>query len=170
MMQVGSCECTKGELELFSLPPTLTSIEKVHHVEVLPLGSLTDYDTPIEFFVAGRGDEYTNLAKTYLYLEAKITKADGTDLEDNAKVGPVNNWFHALFSQVDLSLIHTRTEHILKHYFPMGKKLKKANYKVFCGMLMIPVSSTRLILLQLIQTLPSKPEPGYLKQVKRLIC
>jgi hypothetical protein len=104
MMNVGSCECTKSELELFSLPPTLTSIEKVHHVEVLPLGSLTDYDTPIEFFVAGRGDEYINLGKTYLYLEAKITKADGTDLDENAKVGPVNNWFHSLFSQVDLAL------------------------------------------------------------------
>ena len=103
MMQVGSCECTKSDLELFSLPPTLTSIEKVHHVEVLPLGSLSD-NTPIEFFVAGRGDEYINLAKTYLYLEAKITQADGSALAADAKVGPVNNWFHALFNQVDLSM------------------------------------------------------------------
>jgi hypothetical protein len=103
MMQVGSCECTKSELELFSLPPTLTSIERARHVEYLPLGSLTD-DNPIEFFVANRGEEYIDLAKTYLYVEAKITKADGTALEDNAKVGPVNYWLHALFSQIDLSL------------------------------------------------------------------
>lgn len=103
MMQVGSCECTKSDLELFSLPPTLTSVEKAQHVEHLPLGSLTD-DTPIEFFISGHGDEYINLAKTYLYLEAKISNADGSDLEADAKVGPINNWFHSLFSQIDLSL------------------------------------------------------------------
>ncbi|XP_064622574.1 uncharacterized protein F54H12.2-like [Lineus longissimus] len=103
MMQVGSCECTNNDLELFSLPPTLTSIEKSQHIEYLPLGSLTD-DTPIEFFVSNCGDEYIDLAKTYLYLELKVTKADGTDLEENAKVGPVNNLLHTLFSQIDLSL------------------------------------------------------------------
>ena len=103
MMQVGSHPCTKSELDLFTLPPTLTSLEKAQHVEYLPIGSLTD-DTPIEFFVSSRGDEYIDLAKTYIYIEAKITKADGTALEENAKVGPVNLWLHSLFSQIDLSL------------------------------------------------------------------
>ncbi|XP_064647463.1 uncharacterized protein F54H12.2-like [Lineus longissimus] len=103
MMQVGSCECTNNDLELFSLPPTLTSIEKSQHIEYLPLGSLTD-DTLIAVFVSNRGDEYIDLAKTHLYLELKVTKADGTDLEENAKVGPVNNLLYTLFSQIDLSL------------------------------------------------------------------
>ncbi|XP_064635795.1 uncharacterized protein F54H12.2-like [Lineus longissimus] len=103
MISVGSCECTKSELELFSLPPTLTSIEKAQHVEYLPLGSLDD-DTPIEFFISNRGDEYIDLAKTYLYLEVKVTKSDGTNLDENEKVGPVNYFFHSLFSQIDLSL------------------------------------------------------------------
>jgi hypothetical protein len=44
------------------------------------------------------------LAKTYLYIEASIVNADGTNLAANAKVAPVNYWLHALFSRIDLSL------------------------------------------------------------------
>ena len=103
MINEGSCECSRSEMELFSLPPTLVTVERVQHVQYLPLGTLTD-DSPIEFFVSGHGDNYINLSKSYLYVEAKITKADGSNLDADAKVGPVNNWMHALFSQIDLSL------------------------------------------------------------------
>jgi hypothetical protein len=37
-------------------------------------------------------------------LTAKVTKADGTPLAEGAAVAPENNWFHTLFSQVDLYL------------------------------------------------------------------
>ena len=39
-----------------------------------------------------------------LYLQAKITKQDGTNLDANDPVGPVNLLLHSLFSQVDISL------------------------------------------------------------------
>jgi len=39
-----------------------------------------------------------------LYVQAKITKQDGSDLGDDAAVGPVNLFQHSLFSQVDISL------------------------------------------------------------------
>lgn len=103
MIHVGSCECTKSELELFSLPPTLTSLEKSQYVEYLPLGALSD-NGPLEFFVSGRSEEYIDMSKLLLYTEQKITKANGDDLEDNEKVGPINNTLHSQFSQVDLSL------------------------------------------------------------------
>ena len=69
----------------------------------MPLGNLSD-DTPIEFFVSGHGEEYIDLGKTFLYIEAQVKKADGTDLAADAKVGPINNWMHSLFGQIDLSL------------------------------------------------------------------
>ena len=44
------------------------------------------------------------MARTLLFLKAKITKENGTALELNEQVGPVNLFLHALFSQVDVSL------------------------------------------------------------------
>ena len=37
-------------------------------------------------------------------MKAKITKADGTALDADTQVGPVNLFLHSLFSQVDFSL------------------------------------------------------------------
>jgi len=98
-----SCECVKSELDLFTLPPTQTSIEMGDWVQYKPLASLTD-DSPIEFVVPGHGDEYIDLSHTMLHLQAKIVKSDGSKLEDADKAGPVNNWLHSLFSQVDVYL------------------------------------------------------------------
>ena len=100
-----SCECAKTELDLFSLPPTQTSIESGKWVQYKQVSSLTD-DSPIEFVVPGNGDEYSDLAQTLLHIEATIVKADGTKLEESTEIGPVNNWLHSLFSQVDLFLNH----------------------------------------------------------------
>lgn len=98
-----SCECVKSELDLFTLPPTQTSIENGDWVQYKPLASLTD-DSPIEFVVPGHGDEYIDLSHTMLNIQARILKSDGTKVEDSVKVGPVNNWLHSLFSQVDVYL------------------------------------------------------------------
>ncbi len=97
-----SCECIKTELDLFSLPPTQTSIESGKWVQYKPIASLTD-DAPIEFVVPGHGDEYVDLSHTLLQVTASIIKADGNPVTDAAaKIGPVNNWLHSLFSQVDV--------------------------------------------------------------------
>ena len=44
------------------------------------------------------------MAKTQLFVKTKITKANGTALDPNTQVGPVNLILHSLFSQVDVSL------------------------------------------------------------------
>ena len=43
-----SCECTKSELDLFSVPPTQTSMEHGSWVEYHPVTTVTD-GSPIEF-------------------------------------------------------------------------------------------------------------------------
>ena len=98
-----SNECTKSELDLFSIPSTQTSISKGQWIEYHPLSNITDTG-PIEFNVSGSGEEYLDLARTQLYVKAKITKPNGANLDPNTEVGPVNLFLHSLFSQVDVSL------------------------------------------------------------------
>jgi hypothetical protein len=99
----GSCECAKSELDLFSLPPTQTSVESGTYVEYRPVSTLMS-GSPIEFDIASSGDDYIDFANSYLHVKAKITKMNGSNLDDGATVGPINNWLHSLFLQVDVSL------------------------------------------------------------------
>ncbi|XP_078357498.1 uncharacterized protein F54H12.2-like [Oculina patagonica] len=98
-----SQECTKSELDLFTVPATQTSITKGQWIEYHPLTNITD-SGPIEFNVSGSGEEYLDLARTQLYVKAKITKANGGALDAETKVGPVNLFLNSMFSQVDVSL------------------------------------------------------------------
>ena len=97
-----SQECTKTELDLFSVPPTQTSLEKGHWVDFQPVSSVSD-GGPITFLCPGT-EGYVDLSKTILVVRAKVTKADGTHLAADAKAGVVNNLLHSLFKQVDVFL------------------------------------------------------------------
>ena len=97
-----SQECTKSELDLFSVPPTQVSLEKGHWVDHLPVSSVSD-GGPITFLCPGTED-YVDLTKTILVVRAKVTKANGDDLGQDEKVGIVNNFLHSLFKQVDVFL------------------------------------------------------------------
>ncbi|KAJ8025636.1 hypothetical protein HOLleu_33248 [Holothuria leucospilota] len=103
LLHEASCECTKSELDLFTVPPTQTSIEKGQWIEYHPIANITD-SGPIEFFVSGSSEEYVDLAQTQLYVKAKITLVDGGNIPADAKVGPVNLFLHSMFSQIDVSL------------------------------------------------------------------
>ena len=98
-----SNECSKSELDLFTIPATQTSISKGQWIEYHPLSNITETG-PIEFNISGSGKEYLDLAKTQLYVKTKITKANGTALDPNEQVGPVNLFLHSLFLQVHVSL------------------------------------------------------------------
>jgi len=102
-----SCECLKSELDLFSVPPTQTSVENGNWIEYHPLTTVGD-DSPIEFDINGTGEDYIDLANTMLLVRAKITNVNGTNTADADPVGPVNLWLHSLFSQVDISLNGTQ--------------------------------------------------------------
>lgn len=95
-------ECLKSELDLFTVPLTQTAIEKNTYIEVPPLSAISD-TTPLEFFIAGTGEDYVDLNNT-LFLRLKITNANGTDIADGAPVGLINYPGATIFSQVDVSL------------------------------------------------------------------
>ena len=95
------CEAVKLELDLFTVYPTETSIESSQFIEYKPVPSLTDL-SPIEYFIPGPGDEYGSLPRTMLHVKIQIVKGNDLDLPDRALVGPVNNFLHIIFSQVDV--------------------------------------------------------------------
>lgn len=104
-----SCECMKSELSLFDIPPTQTTIEGSNWVQYKPISSLTN-DSPIEFVIPGNGDDYIDL--THTLLNVRVTLKCNTipkdfpqgvtqEIVDN-NVGPVNNFMHSMFSQLDV--------------------------------------------------------------------
>jgi len=98
-----SCECTKSELDLFSVPPTQTSMEQGIWNEYHPLTTVAD-GSPIEFDVGASREDYIDFANTMFYVKAKITRADLTNLAVDSPIRPSNLFLHSLFSPVDVSL------------------------------------------------------------------
>lgn len=95
--------CNKSELDLFLLPRAQTNIEKGQYIEYFPVSNITD-SAPLDFNIPGSGEEFTDMKSSSLYFKVKITKANGDNLEDDDHVGPVNLFFQAITSQVDVSL------------------------------------------------------------------
>lgn len=95
-----SQECMVEELDLFTVSPTQNSIVKKTDIEYQPISALSS-SAPVEFNIPGTED-YVHLPYTQLYVSARIKRKDGTDLEADEKVGPVNNLLHSLWRQVDV--------------------------------------------------------------------
>ena len=102
LLHQSSCEGTKSELDLFGVPPTQTSVKHGYWEQKGLTSTLTD--KPYEFAVSGAEDDYIDLFNTYLLVEAQIVNTDGSNLDPDADVGPVDLWMHSLFSDVSISL------------------------------------------------------------------
>lgn len=94
---------TKSELDIFATPPTQSSIESGSTFSYRPLSTLSG-TAPIEFVIPSSGDEYIDLAHTTLLITAKIIVDEVLPSGTEPEVGPVNNWLHSIFSQVDVYL------------------------------------------------------------------
>ena len=97
-----SNDCSSLSLDLFLLPPTQSSFQKGKSIDYHPITSLSD--GPIEFKGSGSGKEFFDLARSYLYLKVKVSKADGSGLDCASKVGFANYPIASLFNQVDVIL------------------------------------------------------------------
>jgi hypothetical protein len=80
LVHPNSCECTKLELNLFEVPPTQTSVVCGYWEQKGLTSALTDQG-PYELAVSGAGDDYIDLANTYLFVEAHIMDDDDTALD-----------------------------------------------------------------------------------------
>ena len=97
-------EGTPSELMLFTLPATQTAVEDAHFAEIRPLSQISN-DVPLEFRIASSNTlSYLDLHGSQLYLKLKVTKSDGSDLDETSKVGPANLFMQSLFSTVEVTL------------------------------------------------------------------
>ena len=97
-------EGVPSELGLFDLPPTQVGVNNVYYEEIRPL-SIVSGDSPIEFRVSGQNSmDYLDLKGSQLYVKLKVVKADGTDMADGEKTGPVNMLLQSLFSSTEVTL------------------------------------------------------------------
>ena len=90
-------------LNLFTVPPKQCGVRHVQwidHRPVSPLGA----GMPIEFNISGAGSSYIDLARTYLYVKARVITAGNPMPDDDNGVAPVNLWLHSLFAQCDVTL------------------------------------------------------------------
>ncbi|XP_070171501.1 uncharacterized protein F54H12.2-like [Polyergus mexicanus] len=97
-----SSECLKSELDLFSLPPTQTSIESSQWIHYKPVTWLSD-DSPIEFVIPGHGEKYLDLTHTMLSLRVRVEMSGHTaGTSATVTIGPVNHLLHSMFNQIDV--------------------------------------------------------------------
>ena len=104
-MRNDSCPCARDELQqLFEVPDTHTAINKVTKIRKYPLTPDLNHDGPIEFLVNNVSTDFIDVANITLYLQIKVQKGNGNDLDADEAVGPVNNFMHSLFKDVKLRL------------------------------------------------------------------
>ena len=106
-------ECAKEELDFFSEPVTQFEIEGNNLIEYTPITSL-DKNDKIHFRIIGQSDEYLRLKSSYIIVNLEIfktkstnadpTKSDDLSFEAATEILPVNNLFHSMFSNVEVSL------------------------------------------------------------------
>ena len=103
-------------LDLFSLPPTMTCVERIYYDEQRSTSQLTG-NAPIEFVIAAQNSlEYIDLKRSRLYVKARIKHADEHNLKATEYVGPVNNFLHSMFSQVDVTVQNKLVTSTTTHY------------------------------------------------------
>ena len=80
-------ESTTSLLDLFSVPPSQTSLEERSFTEYPPVSVLTSTG-PIKFTISAENSNYINLSKSFLYVHASVTTAAGADLAEGAESHP----------------------------------------------------------------------------------
>jgi len=106
LLHPSSAPAAVGELDVFTLPPTQTGIDKKYYIECRPISQLMSSNAPVEFCYGGDGSDYICMPESKIKVKFKITHSDNTSsvmIEDEVAV-PVNLALHSLFSQVDVTL------------------------------------------------------------------
>ncbi len=116
LLDSNSCDCIKSELDLFSVPPTQTSIDQTQYKEYYPV-SLTSSNAPIEFHVSSSDDEYLDLQQSFLHLSVSVRNADGSAIAAHTTtdaipfekvVFPINYFASTQFKNVEVLLSGTQ--------------------------------------------------------------
>ena len=89
-----------SEVDLFGSIMQQNVIENEFNREYAPLATIQP-GMAIEFTVKGANDLYLDLNNSRLHVLAKITKADGTNIDAN-RAAPINLTLHSIFREIGL--------------------------------------------------------------------
>lgn len=103
-----------SEIDLFSLPPTDTSIDTSYYADYKSIVNIQDANAKLEFRIQGSPNHYLDPSDSFIVVKLKVVKSDGSDLSvANANANPpvvasnvsvVNCLLHSLFSQCEVFL------------------------------------------------------------------
>ena len=100
--------CCKSELDLFSVPPTQTSVDETTFITVNPLHAITNTDVPLEFNIPGTSDQYLDPSNIFIYLKVKLVDEDGVAIvQDDHVTYPTTNFLYSCFNQLEVYLNET---------------------------------------------------------------
>lgn len=103
-------EVKNSALCVFDQPPVQTDFIRNQTVDYYPLTNVAS-GGPIEFTIPGSSEEYIDVNDIQLYLVAKITKADGSNIDTSTDLVGLNNLpIATLFQDVSLTLGETQIE------------------------------------------------------------
>jgi len=89
------------ELDIFYRKPVQSAVLETTETIYKPIASVDQSD--IEFSVPRHSDTYIDL-DLKLFIKGKLTKKDGTDLDNTDFTAGINNFLHSLFSQCSISV------------------------------------------------------------------
>ncbi|XP_066930140.1 uncharacterized protein F54H12.2-like [Clytia hemisphaerica] len=96
-------ECTLSDTDLFSPSFVQKDLQNGVFEDVFPISKLND-NGPIEFVIDNATEKFLDLANSYIKFKVKIVKNDGSNLDDENVVVPINYLIGTMFNQVDLVL------------------------------------------------------------------
>jgi hypothetical protein len=99
-----SAPSIRGEVDLFSLPATDTTIESSFYAEYKPVVNIQDSDAKIDFRIIGNSSQYLDLFDHFCYFKIKIQDKDSKDIAISEDISTTNNLFHSMFSNCDVSI------------------------------------------------------------------
>jgi hypothetical protein len=99
-------ESIPDEVDLFAPLLQQNVIKDDFDQEYLPVNAI-QAGAPIEFSIKTADDLYLDLDESRFIVTAKITKANGTDMDDNVRAAPVNLLLHSIFREISATLNDT---------------------------------------------------------------
>jgi len=90
-----------SEFYIFAPKPVKASVVETTEVAYKPIASVDQSD--LEFLIPSDSDTYIDL-NIRLYIRGKLTKNDGTHLDNTDFTAVTNNFLHSLFSQCSIAL------------------------------------------------------------------
>ena len=154
LVHPNSAESTTSQLDLFSVPPSQTSLEEESFTEYHLVSVLTSTGF-IEFMISAENFNYIDLANSFLYVRASVTTAAGTDLAKNVDIAPKCNFLHTLWIQVDVylnGLLVTQSNNnypyraYIKNLLSFGQEAKKSQFSALLWHRNTSGTATRLMI------------------------